>query len=180
MKECIVLAIAIFCVGVTRTAAQNGNTEVDKKATFSQYKTYQWAPIKNAQQLDELTAEQLVGTLEVGLAKKGLAKSKSDTADLYIGYQIASASGKGSHVNQYSIGESYDSAAGVTSASGGASATTVHSGELTLLMFDAASRQLVWRSTMPNAIDADAKPDKKQKHMDAAVQKLLKNYPPKT
>jgi len=178
MKKYIVLAMVFFCVGVVRTAAQSGNTGFDKKVNFSQYKTYKWVPIKDAQQLDELTAEQLMGTLEVALAKKGLAKAKSDTADLYIGYQINS--GKGSHLNEYNIGGSYGSAAGATSASGGASTTTVHSGQLTLLMYDAATKQLVWHSTVSNAIDADAKPDKKQRHMDAAVNKLLKEYPPKT
>jgi len=178
MKKYILLAIAFCCVGVARTTAQSSNTEFDKKANFSQYKTYKWVPIKDAQQLDELTAEQLVGTVEVALAKKGLTKSKSDTADLYIGYQINSA--KDSRLNQYNIGGSYGSAAGGTAANGGASTTTVHSGQLTLLMYDGATKQLVWHSMVANAIDAEAKPDKKQKHMDAAVSKLLKNYPPET
>jgi len=32
---------------------------------------------------------------------------------------------------------------------------------------------------LPNAIDADANPDKKQKHLDKAIEKLLKDYPPR-
>lgn len=39
-------------------------------------------------------------------------------------------------------------------------------------------KQLVWRGVVSNAIDANAKPDKKQKHMDKAIEKLLKEYPP--
>jgi hypothetical protein len=45
-------------------------------------------------------------------------------------------------------------------------------------MFDAARNQLVWWSVLPNVIAADAEPDKKQKHMDKAIAKLLKDYPP--
>jgi hypothetical protein len=44
--------------------------------------------IENSQQLDKLTEDQLIGTLQVELSKKGLIKSDSDNTDLYIGYQI--------------------------------------------------------------------------------------------
>jgi hypothetical protein len=177
MNKWIIVLVAFFCVALTRTAAQGGNTDFAHGANFSQYKTYKWVHIKSAAELDELTAEQLVGTLEVALQKKGLTKSKSETADLYIGYQITDA--KDIHWNPYAIGSSYDSAASAASTNGGASARVVHTGELTLLLYDAGSKQLVWRSTIANAIDANAKPEKKQKHMDSAVEKLLKDYPPK-
>lgn len=177
MNKWIIVLVAFFCVALTRTVAQGGNTDFAHGANFSQYKTYKWVHIKSAAELDELTAEQLVGTLEVALEKKGLTKSKTETADLYIGYQITDP--KGNHGNPYPIGSAYDSADGAASVDGGASASVVHTGELTLLLYDAGSKQLVWRSTISNAIDANAKPDKKQNHMDSTVQKLLKDYPPK-
>lgn len=176
MKKSIIVLVAFFCVALTRTVAQGGFTDFARATNFAQYKTYKWVHIKSAEVLDELTAEQLVGTLEVALEKKGLTKSKSETADLYIGYQITDA--KDTHWNSYPIGSTYDSAAGGASANGGASAKVVHSGELTLFLYDAGSKQLVWRCSIYNAIDAEAKPEKKQKHMDAAMEKLLKDYPP--
>jgi Domain of unknown function (DUF4136) len=176
MNKRIVVLVTFLCVALTRTAAQGGNTEFAHGANFSQYKTYKWVHIKSAQELDELTAEQLVGTLEVALEKKGLTKSKSENADLYVGYQITDA--KDTHWNPYPIGSSYDQAVGTESAKGAGSPTVVHTGELTLLLYDAGSKQLVWRSSIYNAIDAEAKPEKKQKHMDAAMEKLLKDYPP--
>ena len=45
-------------------------------------------------------------------------------------------------------------------------------------MYDGERKQLVWRGIVADVIDANAKPDKKQKHLDKAVEKLLKNYPP--
>lgn len=176
MNKWIIVLVVFFCVGLTRTAAQGPSTDFARGANFSQYKTYKWVHIKSAEELDELTTEQLIGTLEVALEKKGLTKSKSESADLYVGYQITDP--KDTHWNPSAIGSFYDQAAGAGSANGGTSPTVVHTGELTLFFYDAGSKQLVWRSSIYNAIDAQAKPEKKQRHMDAAVERLLKDYPP--
>jgi len=176
MKKYILLASLLLALGTARVAAQTANYTFDKNGDFYNYKTYKWVTIQNAQHLDELTEGQLLGTLNVQLAKKGLTESQSDQVDLYIGYQIARGNAK--HLNQYNMGASPGSAAGATSGSAGATFITVHSGELVLDMYDSAKKQLVWRGVVSNAIDADAKPDKKQKQMDKAIEKLLKGYPP--
>jgi len=175
MKKWLLLASLLFASAAGRSAAQTANANFDKSANFLNYKTYKWVSIPSQQQLDELTAAQLVGTLEVELARKGLTKSKSDSADLFIGYQMVRSGNK--EQNHYDVGATYGSAGGATG-NGGATITTIHSGQLILDMYDATSKKLVWRGVVSNAIDADAKPDKKQKHMDKAVEKLLKDYPP--
>jgi hypothetical protein len=157
-------------------APMQGTTyDFDKSANFYNYKTYKWVSIPSSEQLDELTTGQLIGTLQVELAKKNLTKADSDNADLYIGYQITT--GKQRPSQSEKIGASYGSTGGA-SGSAGATVTTVHTGLLTILMYDAAKKQLVWRGTVSNAIDAEAKPDKKQDHMSRGIEKLLKNYPP--
>jgi Domain of unknown function (DUF4136) len=156
-------------------APMQGTTyDFDKSANFYNYKTYKWISIPSSEQLDELTIGQLIGTLQVELGKRNLTKAEGETADLYIGYQVTTGKQKPSQSEK--IGGSY----GSTGASGSASATvtTVHTGVLTTLMYDAVKKQLVWRGTVSNAIDADAKPDKKQDHMSMGIEKLLKNYPP--
>jgi len=176
MKTYYFLALVLSAVAAAPASAQSGRYTFDKKADFSKYKTYKWVAIKDAQQLDELTAEQLIGTLDLELAKKGLAKTQSDDTDLYIGYQIARLKDK--PLNNSNIGLAAGS--GVGGSTGAVSTTTaVHSGQLVLDIYDSTTKQLVWRGVVSDPIDADAKPDKKQKHMDKAVQKLLKNYPPK-
>jgi hypothetical protein len=132
--------------------------------------------IESAQHLDELTANQVMGTLETELAKKGLTQSKSDKADLYIGFQIASGNVK--QLDHYDIGSEYEPPAGANADSAAGTATTVHSGPLVLYIYDVARKQLVWWSVLSNVIDADASPDKRQKHLDKAIAKLLKDYPP--
>jgi hypothetical protein len=176
MKKYFLVACVLLALGVGRVAAQSPNYSFDRNADFSKYKTYKWVSIESAQHLDDLTADQLIGTLDVELAKKGLSKSPSDKADLYIGYQIARGNAK--QLDHYDIGAPYEPPAGATTGTAGETASTVHSGPLVVYMFDAARNQLVWWSVLPNVIAADAEPDKKQKHMDKAIAKLLKDYPP--
>jgi hypothetical protein len=45
-------------------------------------------------------------------------------------------------------------------------------------MYDPAAKQLVWRGSASKTLDPKAKPDKKQKNINKAVEKLLKKYPP--
>lgn len=176
MRKCFFLACLLVTLGAGRIAAQIANPSFDGAADFSKYKTYKWVNIDNAQHLDELTADQLMGTIDVELAKKGL-KPQSENVDLYVGYQIAG--GKGQNLAFYNFGAPNRPAPGASGSSTGAASSTVHSGELVLDIYDAAKKQLVWRGYVAHAVDADAKPEKKQKHMDYAVAKLLKDYPPR-
>jgi hypothetical protein len=57
--------------------------------------------------------------------------------------------------------------------------STINIGMLVLDMYDAPGKQLVWRGKATKTIDANAKPEKRQKNLAKAMEKLLKNYPPK-
>ncbi len=166
----------LVAAGLLVFAASCGAQTVsfDRKTDFYKYKTYRWIVILKAAPVEELTASQLTGTLEVELGKKGLTKAQAETPDLYIGYQIVNGNGRKST----KIGLAYGSGAGASNASG-TTMTTVHAGELVLDMYDASSKKLVWRGVVSNPVDREAKPTKRQKHMDQTVQKLLKDYPPK-
>jgi hypothetical protein len=176
MNKYFFLAYLLLALGVGRVAAQNPTFGFDRDADFSKYKTYKWVSVESAQYLDELTAGQLIGTLNVALAKKGLTKSPADKVDLYIGYQIASGDLK--HLNHLDTGTEYRPPAEASSETPGDAATIVHSGPLVVYMFDSANKRLVWWGVLLNAIDAGAAPEKKQKHLDSAIEKLLRDYPP--
>lgn len=175
MRKVLLASSVLLLLGLPRAAAQGAAYEFDKSADFSKYKTYRWVTLPGTEQLDELTSGQLTGTLEVELEKKGLKKSQSGQADLEIGYEVSKAGAK--QLKNYDIGASYRSV-GAVNATGGVNSTTIHSGELILVLYDATKNQLVWRGIVTDPIEADAKPDKKQKHMTKAIEKLLKNYPP--
>jgi hypothetical protein len=173
MKKFFLLTFALFAFEVCPCVSQS--ITFAKGISFLNYKTYKWVTIPSTEQLDQLTSDQLMGTIEVELAKKGLTRTPSDNPDLLIAYEIAS--GKGKQLKNLSVGAAYGSNDGPNAGTTG-TVTTIHSGEMALDMYDAAKKQLVWRGLIANAIEADAKPDKKQKHMSAAIEKLLKHYPP--
>ena len=89
MKKLTFLAAMILALGVGSALAQDVRYDFDKAKDFSKYKTYKWVPIKGADAPDDLTAKQITSAIDAELANKGLTRTDSDNADLYIGYQTA-------------------------------------------------------------------------------------------
>jgi hypothetical protein len=58
------------------------------------------------------------------------------------------------------------------------STSTIYVGQLGVDMYESAKQDLVWRGTASKTLDPKAKPEKQQKNLTKAVNKLLKNYPP--
>jgi hypothetical protein len=183
MKKIAVLALGMSILGATSTLAQDVRYDFDKDKDFSKYKTYKWVPIKGADQPDDLTAKQVTAAIDTELASKGLTKTDSDTADLYIGYQTAIGTEK--QYTSYSSDWGYGSGwgrgwygGGMGSSTTYGSTSTVYVGQLDVSIYDPAQKQLVWRGVATKTLDPKAKPEKKQKNITKAVQKLLKNFPP--
>jgi len=84
MKKLGLFVLVAFLMGASGAFAQDVQYNFAQGTDFSKYKTYKWVSIKNTQQVDELTAKQLTVTIDAELAKKGLTKSESDSADLYV------------------------------------------------------------------------------------------------
>ena len=181
----VLLALVLLTLGAIGVVAQDVRYDYDKDQDFSKYKTYKWVPIKGADQPDDLTAKQLTGAIDEVLAKKGLTKTDSDTADLYIGYQTAIGAEK--QYTSYNTGWGYGPGwgggwygynGGMSTTTTYGSTSTVYVGQLDLSMYDSTQKELVWRGVATKTLDPKAKPDKKQKNITKAVEKLLKNFPP--
>ena len=172
----------LFCLvlllvwGASAAAAQEVAYNFDQDTDFAYLQSYKWVGIKNAQQVDELTARQITSALDAALAKRGLKKTDADNADLYIGYQTAI--GTEEQWNAYSTGWGMGPRWGGGLGMGSATSTTIRLGELDLDMYDTANKRLVWRGTVSKSFDPAAKPEKRQKHLEKAIEKMLKNYPP--
>jgi len=176
------LMIAVLLATAASTLAQDVRYDFDKEKDFSKYKTYKWVTIKEAEQPDQLTQKALISAIDSQLAAKGLTKTESDDANLYIGYQTAI--GQEKQFTSYNTGWGYGPGWGGGWYGGGGMSTTygststVYVGQLDLSMYDSAAKQLVWRGTASKTLDPKAKPEKKEKNIAKAVTKLLKNYPP--
>jgi len=183
MKKVIFLVLAVFVVCVTGAIAQDVRYNFDSKADFSKYKSYKWVDIKGADHANQLVQKQIMDALDAELAKKGLQKTEADSADLYIGYQTAINTEK--QFTSYNTGWGYGPGwgggwygGGMTSTTTTGSTSTIYVGQLALDMYDPVAKALVWRGTASKTIDPKAKPEKQQKNLAKAVEKLLKNYPP--
>jgi hypothetical protein len=183
MKKISFIWMALSLMIVTSALCQDVRYNFDKNTDFSKFKTYKWVTIKDAQKVDDLVDKQIKDSIDAELARKGLTKVDTDNADLYIGYQPAVGTEKQlTSFNTGGPGWGYGAGWGGGWYGGGGMTTsttsTIYTGQLALDMYNAADKDLVWRGVVSKTIDPKAKPDKRQKNLNKAVAKLLKNYPP--
>ena len=189
MKTLMLALVALCTLGGISAIAQDVRYDFDKDKDFLKYKTYKWVSVPGADKPDDLTAKQLTAAIDADLAKKGLTRTDADNADLYIDYQTAISAekeytaynsgwdtGPGWGTGWYGYGYGYGTRGMSTTTYG--STSTIYVGQLDLSMYDASQKQLVWRGVASKTLDPKAKPDKKEKNINKAVQKLLRNYPP--
>jgi Domain of unknown function (DUF4136) len=164
--------------------AQDVRYNFDKDTNFSTFKTYKWVDLKDAAKLDSLRDKEIKDSVDAELAKKGLTRTDSDPADLYIGYQAGIGTEK--QFTSYDTGWGYGPGwgGGWYGGGGGGMTTgqtsTIYTGQLVIDMYDSKHHDLVWRGLVTKTIDPDAKPDKQEKNLNKAVAKLFKNYPPES
>jgi hypothetical protein len=179
MKRLSFLSFVFLVLAVT-TVAQDVRYNFAQDVDFSKFKTYKWVEAKGADQIDPLTQKQIVAAVDSELAKKGLQKVDADPADLYIDMQTAVGTEKQftSYNTGWGYGPGWGYGGGMATTTTTGTTSTIYVGQLGLDMYDATNKDLVWRGTASKTIDPKAKPEKQQKNITKAVQKLLKNYPP--
>jgi hypothetical protein len=181
-KKLLVLSLFVLAAGAGTAAAQDTRYNFDKSADFTAFKTYKWVAIKGASQMSDLVDKQIKAAMDAELAKKGLTKTDSDSADLYVGYQAGV--GQEKEYTSFDTGWGYGPGYGRGWYGGGGGMTTgttstIYVGQLALDMYSVKPHTLVWRGVASKTIDPEAKPEKQEKNLKKAVEKMLKNYPPK-
>ncbi len=165
-------------------SAQDVRYNYEKSADFTKYKTYKWVEMKTSDK-DAMVDSQIKSTIDAELATKGLTKTESDSADLYVGYQVAINTEK--QVNTFSSDFGYGGGwgyygrgyGGMGSTTATSTTSTLYVGSLQLDFYDVSKKQAVFRAVGTKTLDAKAKPEKRQKNLAKAVKKMLKEYPPK-
>jgi Domain of unknown function (DUF4136) len=127
---------------------------------------------------DQILDTQIKRSIDAKLAAKGLAKVDGDKADLFVRYQVAVD--KERQWNATGMGDIFRSP-GLSTAMGSATATSssIEVGTLVLDLYDPAAKQLVWTGHATKTISPSKDPQKNQKNIDKAMQKLLKDFPPR-
>jgi hypothetical protein len=163
------LVVALLLVTAGTLAAQDVRYNFMPGADFSKYRTYKWVNPGDAHP-DQIMDAQIKQAVDSQLATKGMTKTDSDKADLYIGYQTA--------VQQETQWDVWGSRA-FGMGSGSWTSSTINVGTLVLDMYDPGTKQLVWTGSATKTIDPSSNHEKNMKNLDKSMAKLLKNYPPK-
>jgi len=171
----IALRVALLLAfAISHAAAQEVTYNFDRDTDFSKILSYKWVDIKSEQQVDHLTKQQMTIVIDAELAKKGLFKTESDYADLYIGYQTALS--RQTLWMPYRDGWGYGP--GWDGGLASVAESSIHAGQLDLDMYAAREKKLVWRGAVSNAFDLNLNLDKSETKIQQSVEKLLQNYPP--
>jgi hypothetical protein len=165
--------LGIVLVAASAAYAQKVAVNYIPGTDFSKYTTYRWVAIEKAQKPDQIIDNQIKQAVETALASKGLKKVEGDEATLFVAYQLAI--GQEQQWNSYSTGGyGWRYGGGTTTTT----ATTIRVGSIALDMYDPAKKELVWTGQASKTVDEKAKPEKRQKNLDKAMGKLLKDFPP--
>lgn len=162
-----------FVLTLAQVAAQDVKTNSMPGVDFSKFHTYKWVPIEGGSHPNQIADQEIKQSVDSQLASKGLTKTDSDKADLYVGYQVAVDQEK--QWNAYGMGGGWRMGGGM----GTATQSTISVGSLVLDMYDPTTKQLVWTGTATKTLDPSSKQSKNEEHLNKAMAKLLKNFPPK-
>jgi len=164
--------LAVLSLIATVLAAQDVRYNSMPGTDFSKYHTYKWVAIEGASHPNQIMDAEIKQAVDSQLATKGLTKTDSDKADVYVGYQIA--------VDQEKQWNGYGMGGGIRwGGMATATSSTINVGTLVLDLYDPATKQLVWTGSATKSLDPGSNQQKNEKNLNKAMAKLLKNYPPK-
>jgi hypothetical protein len=176
----MIASLAAVILAPVVLLAQKVSYDYEKSANFAAYKTY--AHKDGTKVGQPLIDDRIDAAIDSALVAKGLTKADAKP-DVFVVYHVAfdkqkdistfSSGGGGYGPYGWGWGGGW---------AGGTSTTQVRDiliGTLVIDMADAAKNQLVWRGMGVKEIDTQAKPEKRDKSITNAVNKIFKNYPPK-
>ena len=151
-----------------RIGAQDVKTDHDVSANFAKYKTYMWT--KGTPAPSPFTEDRIRNGVNQNLAAKGL-KPVDANADMVVATHVVTQQQK-ELVAQGFGGPRFGGM-------GSASMQTLIQGSLVLDFYDAGTKNLVWRGVGTETFD-EVDPQKIAKKIDKALEKMFKEYPPKS
>jgi uncharacterized protein DUF4136 len=166
------MGLALALLACSATLAQDVTSNAMPGTDFTKYHTYKWVTIQGASYPNQIVDAEIKSSIDSQLSAKGLTKTDNENADLYIGYQASIDQEK--QWNAYGTGGGWRFGGGMATAT----SSTISVGTLVLDMYDRANKQLVWSGRATKTLDPKASQEKRQKNLDKAMQKLLKNFPP--
>ncbi len=173
MKIAKLLGALSLILGAHTLAAQSVTYDFDKSTDFAKYKTYAWVDGGNIP--DEFNHKRIVSAVDAQLGAHALTQVKqTDHPDLLVGYragfeQSLEVNASSSDFGPYRWGNR----------TGSARAQDVTVGTLFVVLRDASTQSVVWRASATADINRTASPERRDRNIQKAAEKMFKHYPPK-
>ena len=157
----------------TIAVAQSVNYDYDRAVNFSKFRTYAW--VRGTVLKDDLNHKRVVSAIDSQLLSKGLSRVDGEReADMLVAYHANFD--ENLQVTGFSSGYGLPRFGHV---SGTATTQKIVSGTLIVDLMDAQTKSIVWRGSAERELDPSAKPEKRDKNINKAAEKIFKQYPPK-
>ena len=180
-KTRVIAGIAALLLVPAVAMAQKTSYDFNKSANFASFKTY--AHKDGTKVGQSLIDDRIVAAIDAAMAAKGFTKSEA-TPDVFVVYHVAFDKEKDISTFSSGYGGGYGPYGyGWGGGWGGGTTTTqvrdILMGTLVIDLIDAKGSQVAWRGMGVKEVDTQAKPEKRDKSITNAVNKIFKNYPPK-
>lgn len=156
-------------------SAQTVKADYDKKTDFAQYKTFVFKPGTDAP--TPFAQERIVNAIAEQLKLRGMT-ANADAADLEVFSHVKISSEKRMDVTSFGYG-GYAGWGGWGGGFGTSSVqvTDIPVGTLMVDLVDTKTNQLVWRGIAQDTLSTNPTPEKSEKRINKAVNKLFSKYP---
>jgi hypothetical protein len=168
LNKHIFTCVLMMATLTTVASAAKVSTDYDHSANFGRYKTYSWAKVQTANSIWDARVKDAVNKQ---LAAKGLTQAPSG-GDVSI--TAVETTRTQQQLNTY-----YHGFGGRRFGGFGDATTTVDKykvGALVVDVFDAGSRNLIWRGSASDTLSGN--PEKNTKNLDKCVRKMFSHFPP--
>jgi len=164
--------LCAFMMVASLAIAQDIKTDYNHSVDFSKYKTFMW--IKEPKTENPLMKERIIDAVNMELQLKGLRLVTSG-ADLGISANTATK-------EEHTLDSFYNGFPGWGwHRYWGPAPVVVETyevGTLVVDLFDTQTKQAVWWGAATDTVSE--KPEKNTKHLNKAVEKMFKDFPPRT
>jgi hypothetical protein len=166
----------MFFALTAASLAQQVKTDYDHNANFGQYKTYSWEKVQTQ---DPLLVARIKDAVNGALTAKGLSEVQSGGDICIVAVEMTQ--------NQQTLNTFYNGFGGGWRFRGfggggfGDATTTTETykvGDLVVDLFDAKTKNLIWRGSSSDTLSNNA--DKNTKNLDKGVKKMFTHFPPKS
>ena len=157
-------------------SAQKVTYDYDKATDFTKVRTYAWVHSREEVQ-DELNHKRIVAAVDSQLSAKGLTKVREGgMADVLVAYGV----GLDRNLEIEGSSSNWGGPLYRGNRTGSARTQQVVTGTLVVAMADPETKSVIWRGVASKDLDENASPEKRDKNLNKAAEKMFEHYPTTT